>query len=274
MDLYQPLYVPRPEVKLDLFASLRPQTYGQDLAGKEQLFRSVVQEEEEEAVAAGFRGGMGGMAAGKSRALPSRALAAAAAPSSPQVEMLEGLDVMILRGRGVQSVAQAADLGSLFQYKIDTPVSLPRQQSAMMPIVTADVKGEKVSIYNQNVHVKHPLSGLQFTNTTGLHLMQGPITVFDGGSYAGDAKIEDLPPGAERLISYAVDLDTEVAPQSKGQPEELLSVKLHQGHNDRQSQVCPRDRIYSEKFGQGGEKSVDRVSAGCLMETDQARKAG
>ena len=34
MDLYQPLYVPRPEEKLDLFASLRPQTYGQDLAQK------------------------------------------------------------------------------------------------------------------------------------------------------------------------------------------------------------------------------------------------
>ncbi len=97
---------------------------------------------------------------------------------------------------GVQSAAQAAELGSLFQYSIATPVSLPRQQSAMLPIVNADVKGEKVSIYNQSVQAKHPLCGLQFTNTTGLHLMQGPITVFDGGSYAGDAKIEDLPPGA------------------------------------------------------------------------------
>jgi DNA repair exonuclease SbcCD ATPase subunit len=70
---------------------------------------------------------------------------------------------------------------------------------------------------------------LQFTNTTGLHLMQGPITVFEGGSYAGDAKIEDLPPDAQRLISYAVDLDTEVAPQTKGRPEELLGVRLIKG---------------------------------------------
>ena len=99
----------------------------------------------------------------------------------------------------------------------------------MLPIVTADVKGEKVSIYNQRVHAKHPLAGLQFTNTTDLHLMQGPITVFDGGAYAGDAKIEDLPPGSQRLLSYAMDLDTEVAPQSKGRPEELLSVKLLKG---------------------------------------------
>ena len=43
MDLYQPLYVPRPEVQLDLFASLRPQTYGQDLEGKEKLFSEARQ---------------------------------------------------------------------------------------------------------------------------------------------------------------------------------------------------------------------------------------
>ena len=107
-------------------------------------------------------------------------------------------------------------MGNFFQYSIDTPVTLPRQQSAMLPIVTGDVKAEKVSIYNQDVQAKHPLAGLKFTNTTGLYLMQGPITVFDGGAYAGDAKIEDLPPGTERLISYALDLDTEVAPESEG----------------------------------------------------------
>ena len=32
MDLYEPLYVPRPEVQLELYGSLRPQVYGQDLS--------------------------------------------------------------------------------------------------------------------------------------------------------------------------------------------------------------------------------------------------
>src|SRR5690606_32850268 len=80
--------------------------------------------------------------------------------------------------QGVQSMAQAGEVGQLFQYQIQTPVTLPRQQSAMLPIVQGQVKAEMVSIYNQNVQVKHPLNGLQLTNTTGLHLMQGPITVF------------------------------------------------------------------------------------------------
>ena len=113
---------------------------------------------------------------------------------------------------GIKSVAQAGDVGELFEYRIANPVSLPRQQSAMLPIVNDSVKGEKLSIYNQNVQAKHPLNGLRLKNSTDLHLMQGPITVFDGGVYAGDARIEDLQPGTERLVSYALDLDVEVAP--------------------------------------------------------------
>ncbi len=264
MDLYQPLYVPRPEVQLDLFASLRPQTYGQDLAKNEEQFNLIKQRILASDVKAGFGGGdgrgavamagMGGGAMGRAYS-PARAPAAADMPSSAPVESLEGVETLSIRGRGVQSVAQAAELGSLFQYKIDTPVSLPRQQSAMLPIVTADVKGEKVSIYNQNVQAKHPLAGMQFTNTTGLHLMQGPITVFEGGSYAGDAKIEDLPPGAERLISYAVDLDTEVAPQNKNRPEELLSVRLIKGTMIATRKYV-REQEYTVKNSGKAEKKV------------------
>ncbi|RIK77901.1 MAG: hypothetical protein DCC68_16240, partial [Planctomycetota bacterium] len=62
-----------------------------------------------------------------------------------------------------------------------------------------------------------------------LHLLQGPITVFDNGAYAGDARIQDLQPGTERLISYAMDLATEVAPESKSSPQQLLTVKITKG---------------------------------------------
>jgi hypothetical protein len=126
-------------------------------------------------------------------------------------------------------VAQATDVGEMFQYTIATPVKLGRQSSAMLPIVNDSVEGEKVSIYNQAVHAKHPLNGLRLKNTTDLHLMQGPITVFDDGAYAGDAQIQDLAPKSERLISYAMDLDTEVAPNDAGGPTQLVGVKLVKG---------------------------------------------
>jgi hypothetical protein len=55
--------------------------------------------------------------------------------------------------------------------------------------------------------------GLRLKNTSGLHLLRGPVTVFEGSTYAGDARIADLQPGEERLLSYAVVLGTEVKPE-------------------------------------------------------------
>jgi hypothetical protein len=99
----------------------------------------------------------------------------------------------------------------------------------MLPIVNESVEGSKVSIYNEATQAKHPLNGLRLKNSTDLHLMQGPITVFDDGAYAGDAQIQDLQPGTERLISYALDLDTEVAPSTKQAPAQLVSVQISKG---------------------------------------------
>jgi hypothetical protein len=109
----------------------------------------------------------------------------------------------------VSSVASAAKLGELFQYTVGS-VSLPRQKSAMIPIITDPVEVERLSIYNQNVLAKHPLTGARVKNTTGKHLLAGPVTVLDGASYAGDASIDNVPPGQERLVSYGVDLQVVV----------------------------------------------------------------
>jgi hypothetical protein len=62
-----------------------------------------------------------------------------------------------------------------------------------------------------------------------MHLMQGPITVFEGSSYAGDARVLDITPKDERLISYAIDLGTEVETIFKGHPDRLTKVRLNKG---------------------------------------------
>jgi hypothetical protein len=221
MDLYQPLFIQRPVVVPELFASLKPQTYEQDLAARDAEFRRRSESLEE------------------GRALNRAMAAKAAAPRAPAAGFGVGgagglpgpaagepaFDIQ----QGVSSAAQASNIGELFQYKIETPVTLPRHESAMLPIVNASVKGQKVSIYNANVQVKYPLNGFKLTNNTDYHLMQGPITVFDGGAYAGDAEIKDIAPHSERLISYALDLDTEVASEAKARPEQLTSVRIVKG---------------------------------------------
>jgi hypothetical protein len=98
-----------------------------------------------------------------------------------------------------------------------------------LPIVNKEVEGDRVSIYNERTQAKFPLLGLKFKNTSGLHLMQGPITVFEGSNYAGDARILDLQPDEERLISYAVDLGTEVNPVPSSDNGRLVQVKAVKG---------------------------------------------
>ncbi len=137
----------------------------------------------------------------------------------------EGFDLR----SGAQSVAQAAKLGDSFQYTIDRPVTLPRQKSALLPIINKDVQATRLSIYNERTQAKFPLLGLRLKNSSGVHLMQGPITVFEGSNYAGDARILDLQPNEERLLSYAVDLGTEVNPVLSSDNGRLTAVKAVKG---------------------------------------------
>src|SRR6202011_3647777 len=59
-DLYQPLYVPRPVVQPELYASLRPQTYAGGLAAEKEVLEFAERQEKADSmgrsVAANLRG--------------------------------------------------------------------------------------------------------------------------------------------------------------------------------------------------------------------------
>ncbi|HSC69894.1 MAG TPA: hypothetical protein VLH58_00985 [Candidatus Methylomirabilis sp.] len=207
MDLYEPLYVKRPVVVSELYEALRPQVYDQTLGEARQLAAPRAT-----AVMPAAPGAAGPMA----RYAPP---AAAMAPAPSAVPLHQG----------VTSAAQAAAAGELFQYTIKAPLTLARLKSAMIPIVNEEVEGAKVSIYNQRVNDRYPLSGFRLKNSSALHLLQGPITVYDAGIYAGDARIADLPTGQERLISYALDLKTEVEAQSPAAQDNVVTAALRKG---------------------------------------------
>jgi hypothetical protein len=213
MDLYQPLYNPRPLVQSELYANLRPQTYGDAMDELKAMASPPARSDMKKErllgkMAQGFSGGL------------ANAPAAKAVAAEMEMGSLE---------EGVAPMAMAEDKGELFEYRIDQPVTLSKHTSALLPIIGQTLQGQKVSLYNQSVNTKHPLNGYRLKNTSALHLMQGPITLFDSGTYAGDARIEDLPPGQDRLISYALDLKTEVEPKLEGGTQELATVSLKKG---------------------------------------------
>ena len=58
--------------------------------------------------------------------------------------------------------------------------------------------------------------------------MQGPITVFDGGASTAIRR-STIWRRTDRLISYALDLKTEVEPKIEGGTQELATVSLKKG---------------------------------------------
>jgi hypothetical protein len=227
MDLYSPLYAQRPTVVPELFASLRPQVYEQDLQKSKLLNESAA---DTRAAARSRSVAASPPSAGRVTEQLDRGQTLAFGANAPATDgPAEGALAAGELKQSAQTAAQGGDVGELFQYDIENPVTLARQRSAMLPIVNDSVEGKKVSIYNAGVHAKHPLNGIELKNSTELHLMQGPVTVFDGGVYAGDARIPDLPPGSDRLLSYALDLDLEVAPTSDSRPQNLISARIDKG---------------------------------------------
>jgi hypothetical protein len=234
MDLYNPLYINRPTVEPELFASLRPVTYrggfGKEKNGEIVKLEKAIEEvkqvknQQERARDLAARG-----AVSADEVQAELAAALSNDPNNPHAkELVAELGRRIATGT-VGNAATAGQLGDHFQYAIDHPVTLARQKSAMLPIVGKDIEGQKVSIYNQNVQKTHPLLGLKFKNTSGAHLNQGPITVFEGSVYAGDTRVLDVQPNEERLVSYAIDLGTEVDPQVAPGTQKITSVKAVRG---------------------------------------------
>jgi hypothetical protein len=114
---------------------------------------------------------------------------------------------------GVINTAEATAAGEQFEFTIKTPVTLERRQSAMLPIVEGPVTAEKTLIFSaQKISgasgntILHPSVSAEITNNTGVKLPAGPITVYDGNIYAGDALMEYLGIGEKRIISWGDDL--------------------------------------------------------------------
>ena len=229
MDLYQPLYVPRPIVELELFQSLRPVAYDSGKSMERQAAAAAAAPAPQAPGLAGGFGGRGGAPEAVRRGPGGGPGADRKALADRGEALARELESRMNLAQGVQSAATASQLGDFFQYVIDHPVTLPRQKSALLPIINKEVEATRLSIYNPSVHAKFPMLGLKLKNSSGLHLMQGPITVFEGSTYAGDAQIKDLPPNDERLLSYAVDLATEVEAKSERKPERLVSVRIERG---------------------------------------------
>jgi hypothetical protein len=230
-DLYNPWFKKRPIIAVEEEIALAPTV-------------------PEEGMTAGAAGGMPALPAA-----PAPALARSAKKSSRAVGARDQKEKLELRtdemgslgGAPAQEVAFNAPLdlenkmrelqaqtvtrevGDLFEYKIDHPVSIARNRSALLPIVAQDTDGQAVSLYNESVRAANPLAAVRLKNTTGLTLEGGPLTVMQGDTYVGEALIKTVKPDEQRYITYAVDLGLHVNTKIGSKSERVDHVIINRG---------------------------------------------
>jgi len=198
-QLYAPKYVQRPSAELADDNAARPVVHDEAFTVNGAV--------------AGSGGGRGGGAV-RAGVLGGIMPAPSAAPVSGRAYMaaqnsMADLEQAKVAPSTIVASASAGELGELFEYRIAQPVTIRKDESAMLPFLQQAIEGRKLLIYSDHSS-QHPTNAAELTNTSGKTLDGGPITVYDGGAYGGEALMETLKAGDKRLISYAVDLGTRI----------------------------------------------------------------
>ena len=212
-QLYAPKYVTRPGAEL-----------ADDLAAA-----PVVHEGAFERDSRTLAGVVGGRPAGVGGAMPGPPpLAKAQMPANRlTVDNLMAQSVQVTQS-SLGDTANARELGDLFEYRISQPVTIRKNESAMLPFLQQSIQARKLLIYSNHAS-PHPNNAAELTNTTGKTLDGGPITVYDAGAYAGEALVETLKAADKRLISYAVDLGTRVTEKFGSKQDMVREVHATRG---------------------------------------------
>jgi len=192
-QLYAPKYVERPTAELADDRAARPVVHegGFDANG----------------IGRGEGGGAGGGVGGFAARSQMRA-AAAPAPMAAMAGRAMA-ETMQVAPSSIVASATAGELGELFEYRIAQPVTIRKDESAMLPFLQQPIEARKLLIYSDHSS-QHPTNAAELTNSSGKTLDGGPITVYDGGAYGGEALMETLKAADKRLISYAVDIGTRI----------------------------------------------------------------
>ncbi len=211
MDLYEPIFARRPELPVPVAAALLGRTYSAGAGGYARTDADVAGMvagealKESELMRAGRRNEMAQMVADQ---------AMLSAPSAAPFDGGAIDDAFSGMSGGPGAAASGGEVGEQFMYTLEMPVTLERQRSAMLPILTSPIAGRRVSIYNASDLGAHPMRGVQMNNNSGLHLLPGPIAVYDGSAYAGDSRIPHTSRDQTRLLSYSLDLDVRATTKS------------------------------------------------------------
>ncbi len=125
------------------------------------------------------------------------------------------------------TVAESQDLGDLFEYNLKEPVTIRKNQSALVPILHSRIEAEKVSLWNDRVG--RTVRALWITNSSGLTLDAGTFNVLEQETFSGEGLMDAIKPGERRLLSYAADLGVRVESKRESESQRMRHVRIDRG---------------------------------------------
>ena len=203
--LYEPFYVQRTTADVENAYAQAP-----------VLYEGELQEEKlPPPQASGVIGGVPGGIAGRSM---GGVLARTAVPPPPLLKATST----------IAPNTETRELGDLFEYRFSQPVTIHKNESAMLPFLQQKIAARKLLIYSES-YGQNPMTAAELTNNTGKTLDGGPLTVFEADSYGGEALMNTVKSGDKRLISYAVDLGTRIGTKEESGDEHIVEVHATRG---------------------------------------------
>ena len=229
-NLYAPLMIDRPVLPLAIGLGAEARSYAAGMGGS--LFAesqpSPAPTAAQRAAPALPSAKRAELMAGPSLAAP-QAAAPQAAASPASGGMSQSAPRSAFDASGAAGIAiETRPAGDQFEFTIASPVSLEGGHSAMLGLVASPIAAEKLSIYTADSGESNPMLGVRITNSLGMKLPAGPVTVFDGGTYGGDALLDFFPEKDKRLIVYGQDLAV-VGRDSRSSARETTGVKVSKG---------------------------------------------
>ena len=123
--------------------------------------------------------------------------------------------------------ATTAAFDDFFAYNLADPVSIPRNGSALVPILQTRLPVKNVTLWSRNAPTA--LRALWVTNRSELTLDRGSFSVVENGAFAGEGLLDPVHPGERRLVSYAIDQAVRVRPGASVEGQRISHVRVTRG---------------------------------------------
>jgi hypothetical protein len=139
-----------------------------------------------------------------------------------------------------------------FEYELAAPVTIHKNESAMVPILQQDLPAEHVTLWSEQEPT--PLRAVWLENTSKLTLDSGSFSIFESGEFAGEGLLDPIHPGEKRLLSYAADQAVRVKVTARTGDRTIQHLSLHKG-----VVVETHMNVNSETYSATNSADVDRM---------------